>query len=61
MSLKNKEAFMGFFKKLKDSLIKLMIKLDNGFLCDTCRLNHPNTCLHAERPNAKECKDYERK
>jgi len=52
---------MDFFKRIRNNILKLLIKLDNGFLCDTCRLNHPNTCPHPERPNAKECKDYEHK
>ncbi|MCE5299534.1 MAG: hypothetical protein LLG37_01505 [Spirochaetia bacterium] len=52
---------MGFWKRFKDGFLKLLIKLDNGFLCDTCRFNHPNDCTHSERPNAKECGEYERK
>lgn len=52
---------MNFFKQIKNNILKFLIKLDNGFLCDTCRFNHPNTCPHPQRPNAKECRDYEHK
>lgn len=49
---------MDFFRQLKDNFFRLLIKLDNGFLCDTCKYNHPNDCIQPMRPNAKECKDY---
>ncbi len=52
---------MPFLKKIKDNIYKLMIKLDNGFLCDTCKYNHPTTCNNPERPNAKKCDEYTRK
>jgi hypothetical protein len=52
---------MNFWTQVKNNILKLMIKLDNGFLCDTCRYNHPNDCPHPERPNKKSCKDYEHK
>jgi hypothetical protein len=56
-----KGTFMNFWKQLKNNILKLMIKLDNGFLCDTCRFNHPSDCPHPERPNKKSCRDYEHK
>jgi hypothetical protein len=52
---------MNFFQQLKDNFFKLLIKLDNGFLCDTCKYNHPNDCGHPERPNSKNCREYRRK
>jgi len=52
---------MSIFKKIKDTFIKLLIKMDNGFLCDTCRYNDPKSCSKPERPNAKECDEYTRK
>ena len=52
---------MSFFRQLKDNILKLMIKLDNGFLCDTCRYNHPNDCNQPNRPNAKSCGEYSHK
>jgi hypothetical protein len=52
---------MGFWKDLKNNFLKLLIKLDNGFLCDTCKYNHPNDCILPARPNAKACKDYKHK
>jgi len=51
----------GLLKQLKDSVMKLLIKLDDGFLCDTCRYNHPTSCSRPERPNAKSCEEYTRK
>ena len=32
-----------------------------GFLCDTCKFDHPTACRRPERPNAKVCPDYERR
>ncbi|MBI4567669.1 MAG: hypothetical protein HY719_04650 [Planctomycetes bacterium] len=29
------------------------------FLCDRCRLNHPNICRRPERPNAMRCPEFE--
>jgi hypothetical protein len=52
---------MSFFKDLKDNFLKLLIKFDNGFLCDTCRYNSPRDCNQVERPNAKVCKEYSHK
>ena len=48
-------------KKVKNAFLKLLIKIDNGFLCDVSRLNHPSTCAHPERPNSKKCNDFEHK
>jgi hypothetical protein len=48
-------------KKLIDNFFKLLIKIDNGFLCDTCRYNHPSSCPRPSRPNEKKCGDYARK
>jgi hypothetical protein len=47
--------------KIKDNFFKLLIKLDNGFLCDTCKYNHHSTCLNPQRPNVKNCKEYSKK
>lgn len=52
---------MNFFRQIKDNIYKLLIKLDNGFLCDTCKYNHPSDCARPERPNAKECREYKHK
>ena len=46
---------MSLLKKIRDSIMKLFIKMDNGFLCDTCMFNDPRSCSKPERPNAKEC------
>lgn len=48
-------------QKIRDFFFKLMIKLDNGFLCDTCRYNHPSDCAVPGRPNVKECREYKHK
>ena len=32
-----------------------------GFLCDTCKYNHPNTCSIPDRPNATRCSDFKRR
>ncbi len=47
--------------KIRNAFFKLMIKLDNGFLCDTCRYNHHSTCINPKRPNVKSCKEYTKK
>lgn len=52
---------MDFLRRLKDAFLKLIIKLDNGFLCDTCKYNHPSDCIQPDRPNAKECREYKHK
>jgi len=49
------------FKKLFDNFMKLLIKIDNGFLCDTCRYNDPKACSIPGRPNLKSCSEYSRK
>lgn len=33
----------------------------SGFLCDSCKYNHPNTCSLPDRPNATRCADYKRR
>ena len=33
----------------------------SGFLCDSCKYNHPNTCSLPDRPNATRCPDYKRR
>jgi hypothetical protein len=57
----NTGAVMNFWQKIRDNFLKLIIKLDNGFLCDTCRYNHPTDCRQPMRPNAKECGEYKHK
>ncbi|MGD0566089.1 MAG: hypothetical protein ABSA34_02010 [Candidatus Goldiibacteriota bacterium] len=52
---------MELWLKLRNYFLKLMIKFDNGFLCDTCKYNHPSDCTQPERPNSKECREYRHK
>ena len=35
--------------------------IGSGFLCDSCKYNHPNTCSLPDRPNATRCADYKRR
>ena len=35
--------------------------IGSGFLCDSCKYNHPNTCSLPDRPNATRCGDYRRR
>ncbi len=35
--------------------------IGSGFLCDSCKFNHPNTCSLPDRPNATRCADYKRR
>lgn len=49
----------GFIQKLK-----LRIKKSLGMkviLCDTCKWDWRSACHHRERPNATQCKDYEKR
>ncbi len=52
---------MNLWQQIKDAFYKLIIKVDNGFLCDTCRYNHPTDCNEPDRPNAKVCREYKHK
>jgi hypothetical protein len=49
----------GFFKKLKSRIKKVLGK--NVILCDTCKWDWRSACHNRERPNATQCKDYEKR
>lgn len=48
------------WRQLKN-LVRRILLLDPVFLCDTCRYDYGNACMHPERPNAVECPDYKKK
>jgi hypothetical protein len=47
------------FSKIKSWLQKL--KLDNKFLCDTCKYDYRGACSNPNRPNVKSCSDYKKR
>ncbi len=32
-----------------------------GFICDSCRYDHPRSCRNPARPNASACDDYKKR
>ncbi len=51
------------FKQLKQRLNQFWRKImlaDDEFLCDTCKYDYGDVCRRPERPNARECDDYQR-
>ncbi len=50
----------GFFGNLK-SKIKKFLGMKDAILCNTCKWDWRSACHHRERPNATECRDYEKR
>ncbi|MDD5093158.1 MAG: hypothetical protein PHV74_02115 [Dehalococcoidia bacterium] len=49
----------GFFQNIKFRVRKFLGM--NGILCDTCKWDWRSACHNRERPNATQCKDYEKR
>ena len=52
---------LNFIRKFIDGIKKWLISDRGGFLCDSCKYDHPSACRNPERPNAKVCGEYKKR
>ena len=49
------------FSSLRDFTRRLFGLEPTPPLCDSCKLDYGNVCKRRERPNARQCPDYQRR